>query len=203
MRALIGSLALLLSVAAHVALAAPPKGPNKDEEPPEVRYAAMLAAEYGPLGKTTDAILSHEKDKEPATVVGALIYRLRDKPLERLSATEKKLLAVYNLKEEVDNGGFSQYFMSPVGDNAALALQGFRDMGAAQLTRTVQKAMNVFPAAKPPVDTAKRTKLMETIKRRANATWGACDEEFYLREEEMPAIALAFVKKNRASITLP
>jgi len=202
MRALIVSLSFLL-LGASQSLAAPPKGPNKDEEPPEVRYAAMLAAEYGPLGKTTDAILSHEKDKEPATVVGALVYRLRDKPVERLSAIEKKLLAVYNLKEEVDNGGFNQYFTSPLGDSAALALQGFRDMGAAQLTRTVQKAISVFPAAKPPVDTARRAKLMDTIKRRANATWGACDEEFYLREEELPAIALAFVKKHRASVTLP
>jgi hypothetical protein len=181
-------------------LAAPPK---KDEEPPEVRYAAMVEAEYGPLGKTTDAILSHEKDREAATVVGALVYRLRAKPLERLSLVEKKLLAVYGLKEEVDNGGFSQYFGGPVGDGSASALQGLKEMGSAQLLKTMQKALAVFPASKPPVDQVKRAKLIDTIKRRASGVWGACDEEFYLREDGLADLALAYVKKNRAQITIP
>ena len=183
-----------------IVLAAPPR---KDEEPPEVRYAAMLEAEYGPLGKTTDAILSHEKDREAATVVGALVYRLRAKPLERLSLVEKKLLAVHGLKEEVDNGGFSQYFSGPVGDGSAHALQGLREMGSAQLLKTMQKALAVFPASKPPADQTKRVKLIDTIKRRANGVWSVCDEEFYLREDGLADLALAYVKKNRAQITVP
>ena len=183
-----------------IVLAAPPR---KDEEPPEVRYAAMLEAEYGPLGKTTDAILSHEKDREAATVVGALVYRLRAKPLERLSLVEKKLLAVHGLKEEVDNSGFSQYFSGPVGDGSAHALQGLREMGSAQLLKTMQKALAVFPASKPPADQTKRVKLIDTIKRRANGVWSVCDEEFYLREDGLADLALAYVKKNRAQITVP
>lgn len=191
---------LLVLGFSSVTLAAPPK---KDEEPPEVRYAAMVEAEYGPLGKTTDAILSHEKDREPATVVGALVYRLRAKPLERLSLVEKKLLAVYGLKEEVDNGGFSQYFSGPVGDGWAHALQGFREMGSAQLLKTMQKALAVFPASKPSADQTKRVKLIDTIRRRATGVWSACDEEFYLREDGLADVALAYVKKNRAQITIP
>ncbi len=195
-------LCALVTVASvgSIAVAAPPK---KDEEPPEVRYAAMIEAEYGPLGKTTDAILSHEKDREAATVVGALVYRLRAKPLERLSLVEKKLLAVYGLKEEVDNGGFSQYFTGPLGDGSASALQGFREMGSAPLLKTMQKALAVFPASKPPADQTRRVKLIDTIKRRANGVWSVCDEEFYLREDGLADLALAYVKKNRAQIKVP
>jgi hypothetical protein len=191
---------LSLAVISGIALAAPPK---KDEEPPEVRYAAMVEAEYGPLGKTTEAILSHEKDREAATVVGALVYRLRAKPLERLSLVEKKLLAVYGLKEEVDNGGFAQYFSGPLGQGSSSALQGLREMNSAPLTRTLQKALAVFPASKPPADQTKRVKLIDSIKRRANGVWSVCDEEFYLREEALADLALAYVKKNRAQITIP
>lgn len=176
---------------------------NKDEEPPEVRFAAMLEREYGPLGKTTDQILGREATHEPATIVGALVYRLRAKSLEKLTLVEKKLLAVYALKEEVDNGGFNQYFAGPVGDNATLALQAFRDMQAAQLSKTMQKALSVFPAAKPPVDHAKRAKLVEGMKRRAQGVWGNCDDEFYQREEGLAEVALAYAKKNRAQIVLP
>lgn len=190
----------VLAIGVGIASAAPPK---KDEEPPEVRYAAMIEAEYGPLGKTTDAILSHEKDREAATVVGALVYRLRAKPIERLSVVEKKLLAVYALKEEVDNGGFSQYFSGPVGDASASALQGLRDMNSAQLLKTMQKALAVFPASKPPADQARRVKLVESIKRRATGVWAVCDEEFYLREDGLAEVALAYIKKNRGQIVVP
>ena len=51
---------LLWLLACGPVLAATPNK-NKDEEPPEVRYAAMLEREYGPLGKTTDQILGREK----------------------------------------------------------------------------------------------------------------------------------------------
>jgi hypothetical protein len=176
---------------------------NKDEEPPEVRYAAMLEREYGPLGATTEQILGRVATHEPTTIVGALVYRLRSKPIERQSAVEKKLLAVYALKEEVDNGGFNQYFSGAMGDGAALALQAFKDMQAAQLLKTLQKALAVFPAARPPIDQAKRVKLIEAARRRAQGVWGACDDEFYLREEGLADLALAYAKKNRALIVLP
>ena len=193
-----GVLGLCLALLSCVASAA-----NKDEEPPEVRYAAMLEREYGPLGTTTEQILGREATHEPVTIVGALVYRLRAKPLARLSAVEKKLLAVYGLKEEVDNGGFNQYFNGPVGDGAALALQSLRDMQAAQLSKSMQKALSVFPAGKPPADQARRVKLIEGMKRRAQNVWAVCDDEFYLREENRAGLAFAYAKKNRAQITLP
>ena len=177
--------------------------PSKDEEPPEVRYAAMLEREYGPLGKTTEQILANEKTYEAVTVVGALVYRIRAKPAERLSVIERRLLAVYWLKEEVDNGGFNLYFAGPMGDGSALALQGLRDMGAAQIAKPVQKAVAVFPGGKPPADHDKRVKVMETIKRRSQGVWGSCDDEFYLREEGLAPLALAYAKKNRSAIVLP
>jgi hypothetical protein len=176
---------------------------GQDEEPPEVRYAAMLEQEYGPLGTTTAQILGREGTHEHVTIVGALLYRLRVKPAERLSLVEKKLLAVYGLKEEVDNGGFKQYFNGPVGSDYALALQGLREMGAAQLVKPVQKALAVFAGGRPPVDLARRVRYIEGNQRRLNGTWDACDEEFYLREEALADLALAWAKKHRASIRIP
>ncbi len=175
----------------------------KGEEPPEVRYAAMLEREYGPLGSTTGEILGHEATNEPVTLMGALVYRLRGKPVDKLSPVEKKLLAVYGLKEEVDNGGFDQYFNGPVGDTSAAAVQGLKDMQALQVLKPLQRALTVFPAAKPPAEQAKRVKLIEGMKRRAQGVWSSCDDEFYQREEDLAALALAYVKKNRAQITLP
>lgn len=197
------TLAALVACLASVPAWAANNPPAKNgEEPPEVRYAAMLEREYGPLGTTTAQILAHDATHEPVTLMGALIYRLRGKPLEKLSVVEKKLLAVYGLKEEVDNGGFSQYFNGPVGDGSATAVQGLKDMQAVQILKPVQRALSVFPAGKPPADQARRLKLIEGMKRRAEGVWSSCDDEFYLREEDLATLALAYVKKNQAQVVL-
>lgn len=177
--------------------------PGKDEEPPEVRYAFMLEREYGPLGTSTEQILAREATHEPVTIVGALVYRLRGKPPERLTLVEKKLLAVYGLKEEVDNGGFTQYFNGPVADGLTLALQGLQDMQAARLLRPVQKALTVFPGAKLPADPLKRAKLVTGVRGRALNLWSTCEGEFYLAEEDLASLAFAYAKKHRAQIALP
>jgi hypothetical protein len=176
---------------------------QKDEEPPEVRFAAMLEAEYGPLGTTTDQILARESTHEPTTIVGALVYRLRAKPAARLSSIERKLLAVADLRDEVNNGGFHQYFSNAAGDRYALALQAFREMGATALTKVLQRALTVFPGAKPSTSFDVRQRAIAGAAKRAEAVWGACDDEFYLRDEGYAALALAYAKKYRAQIILP
>jgi hypothetical protein len=173
------------------------------EDPPEMRYAAMLEAEYGPLGRTAEQILAREKTHEPATVVGALLYRLRAKPAERLSAVEKKLLAVDALRAEVNNGGFEQYFTTAAGDHAALALQAYREMGATHLAKLLQRAMGVFAGGKPPSELIRRQRAIEPIRRRAQGVWGGCEDEFYLRDDAYPELALAYAKRHRAQIVLP
>jgi hypothetical protein len=120
-----------------------------------------------------------------------------------IQRNKKKLLAVYGLKEEVDSGGFNQYFSGPVGDASAAAVQGLKDMQASQVPKPLQRALSVFPAAKPPAEQARRVKLIESMKRRALGVWSACDDEFYLREEDLASLALAYAKKNQAQISLP
>jgi hypothetical protein len=189
-------------MAAAVVHAASASG-QKDEEPPEVRYAAMLEAEYGPLGTTTEQILSREDTHAPATIVGALVYRLRAKPQERLSSIERKLLAVADLRDEVNNGGFQQYFSTAAGDRYALALQAFREMGATTFTKVLQRALSVFPGSKPPASPEARQKAMSLARKRVEAVWGGCDDEFYLGDEGFSDHVLRYAKRYRAQITLP
>ena len=132
-----------------------------------------------------------------------LVYRFRAKPPERLSAVEKRLLAVADLRAEVNEGGFQQYFSDAAGNQAALALQGYREMGATSLAKTVQRALAAFPNAKPPATPEARQKFIAQSRRRVEGVWGSCDDEFHLRDEAYPALALAYAKKNRSQIVLP
>lgn len=192
-------LLLALARAGAVASAATPP----DEEPPEVRYAAMLEREYGPLGTTTAQILGRESTHEAVTVVGALVYRIRAKPPERRSVIEQRLVAARDLLDEVTAGGFQQYFASAAADQVTVALQAFRDMGAAELARQTQRAMSVFPQGRPPADLERRSRMLPQIQRRAQGVWGGCEDVLYLRVEGFPALALEYAKRHRARIVLP
>jgi hypothetical protein len=198
---------LVSLIAAAVAHGAGNPGQNnpgqKDEEPPEVRYAAMLEAEYGPLGTTTEQILSRESTHAPATIVGALVYRLRTKPPEQLTSVERKLLAVADLRDEVNNGGFQQYFSNAAGDRWASAQQAFREMGATSLTKVMQRALSVFAGSKPPASLGARQKAIALAGKRAEAVWGGCDDAFYLADEGFADHILGYVKRYRAQIRLP
>jgi hypothetical protein len=197
--------ALILAASiAHATSTAGQKDPaQKDEEPPEVRYAAMLEAEYGPLGTTTEQILSRESTHAPATIVGALVYRLRAKSPEKLTPVERKLLAVADLRDEVNNGGFQQYFANAAGDRWALAQQAFREMGATALSKVMQRALSVFAGSKPPASLEARQKAIVLAGKRAEAVWGGCDDAFYLGEEGFADHILGYVKRYRAQIKLP
>jgi len=188
------SFATLLLIA--TASAAPPK-----EDPPELRFAAMREAEYAPLGKTTSEILGHEQTHDAITLVGALVFRINAKAPERRSLTERKLAAVYAVQAEVNNGGFDQYFFNDSGDDSTLALQGLKEIGSAQGVKLMQRALNVFPGGKPPVDRVKRQALVERVRPRAQAIWGACDHGFYTLDD-IGALTLAYAKRNRAQINL-
>ena len=161
----------------------------------------MRAAEYEPLGKTTAEILAHEKTHDAITLVGALVYRINAKPPARRSLTERKLAAVYALQAEVNNGGFDQYFFNDSGDDSALALQGLKEMGSALGAKLLQRASNVFPSGKPPADRVKRQALVERLRPRAQATWGACEHGFFTLDD-LGTLALAYAKRYRTQINL-
>src|SRR5262245_4792479 len=167
------------------------------------KFDAYFEKQYGALGKTTDEILGRENPTNAFTVVGALQYRIGQKPEARLSDTERRLLAAYWLEAEVNNGGFDQYFFNSAGDNAEAALAGLKDMGAAGAAGLLERAMAVFPGGKPPADRFKRQEVMQQIATQSKPIWSKCDDEFYKRTERITDLSLAYAKKKRAEIILP
>jgi|GEM_PF-1410906 len=171
------------------------------------RMAVHAQQEYGPLGSTTDEILSHENDDMRRNVLGALFYRIGQKAESRgessLTETERRLCAAHGLDGEVNNGGFDQYFFNSTGDSAEVALAGLKDMGAVAVAALLERAMAVFPDSKPPADRERRHELMQEMESRSKPVWDQCDSEFYDCKEDIDALCLAYAKKKRAEIVLP
>lgn len=168
--------------------------------------AAFAEREYGPMGSTTDEILSHESDKK-GNLLGALCYRIGQKAESRgessLTETERRLCAAYWLEGQVMNGGFDQYFFNSSGNGSEVALAGLKDMGATAAAALLERAMAVFPDGKPPTDRQRRQEAMDRMESRSKPVWNKCDSEFYDQKEDIGELCLQYAKKKRAEIILP
>lgn len=171
--------------------------------------AAATTNKYSPLGTTTDEILSHENDAMKDDVLDALVWRLGQKSENRgwtnLSDTERRLISVYAMQEEVLDGGFKQYFSTGLGGDADVALAGLKDMGATVTANVVERAMAQFPGGKPPTDNEQRRETMDKIEATAEPVWEQCDHAYddALDKDNIDALGLAYAKKKRADIVLP
>lgn len=171
------------------------------------RISALMEKDYGPLGTTTDEILSHESDEHASKVLLALLYRIGEKANKRgiqsLTPVERHLPAVSTLEAEVVNGGFDQYFFNFSGGDSETALAGLKEIGATGAARLLERAMAAFPGGKPPPDREKRWKAMEKVASEADSLWAACDKEFYDLKESIDDLLLAYAKRRRSEIILP
>jgi hypothetical protein len=170
------------------------------------KMAAFQEKEYGPLGSTTEEILSHENDNLKGSILGALCHRIGQKAGSRgessLTETERRLCAAYFFEGEVMNGGFDQYFFNSAGDYAEAALGGLREMDSTAVP-ILERAMAVFPGGKPPADRKERNEVMTKMESQSKPVWDKCDSEFYARKEDIGRLCLEYAKKKRAEIILP
>ena len=171
------------------------------------QLAAGASNKYSPLGMTTDEILSHENDGRKDKVLGALLWRLGQKSEKRgwdnLSDTERRLIAVDAMNEEVLDGGFKQYFSTRLGSDVEITLAGLKEMGATGTAEIVERAMAQFPGNRPPLDDDQRSAVMDKIQANAGPVWEKCDHDYYEFKEDLDALELAYAKKKKAEIALP
>src|SRR5215472_3294021 len=76
-----------------------------------------------------------------------------------LPAGHQRLLAVGRLRDEVNNGGFDQYFLNSAGDLAAIAAAAAEQAGATELASLIRQALELLNAADPADRTARQDDL--------------------------------------------
>jgi hypothetical protein len=171
------------------------------------QMAARTSNRYSSLGITTEEILSHVNDAKKDNVLGALLWRLGQKCEKRgwnnLSDTERRLIAVDAMNDEVLDGGFRQYFSTSLGADATVALAGLKEMTATGAAEIMERAMAQFPASQPPAAYDQRNAVMDKIAATANPVWDKCDHDYYEAKEDLDALELAYAQKKRVDIVLP
>jgi Domain of unknown function (DUF4375) len=109
------------------------------------------------------------------------------------------VLAVEALEREVNNGGYSQFFVnsSEFAPTIVEALERIGCKKTATITQRAIKALGISEVTTKTIDTA-----MATEDERCLTKLSRCDDAYYNSPESIAERLFAFIKTNKASIKL-
>ena len=126
----------------------------------------------------------------------AVWEKLDSQGWEELSTPQKHVLAVRMLIDEVNNGGFLQYFVNSSGDNWQDANAGLAAIGAAGDGRLFKKVLTQFRPDSPSVDRRTRHEQVATIAAKEDRPFEQLESEFYEDKEDREVLLTQYMLKH-------
>ena len=107
---------------------------------------------------------------------------------------EEIVRLIQQLEDEVNNGGFDQFFYNSAGDETAMIIQSLETVGALKMADIVKRAAAKFPGGMPPIDRSLRQDLLlDNVSPNSDA-FTELDQEFFKYPDD-----LAMLLKNYAA----
>lgn len=142
-------------------------------------------------GQTVDELLSLDRDYRIDSLIVAIEEAIQQKAartgLGSLSAEERIVLAVEALEREVNNGGYSQFFLNDSKEHAGVIVNSLIRIACPQTAEITETAL----AASLLVDDEEREEQ-----------WSRCDSLYYEGREDIADQLFEFIRANKDSIRL-
>ncbi len=120
-----------------------------------------------------------------------------EKGWQALTKAEKHILAIEILNNEVNNGGFTQYYFNSSGDQWVDALAGLDAIGAVKHRELMLRTLSIFPDRKPSTSRDDRSEQLAKIVRRKEDPFHDEDSVWYkLKEENLDKLMLRYNLAN-------
>jgi hypothetical protein len=117
--------------------------------------------------------------------------------MESLSDPQKIFYYIQNCKREINNGGFRQFYLNSSGDFAHETNYSLRIVGAYKTSDILMGANDQFPGSSVPKERSERHKILGQIQDSSPEVWKDLDRRFLANEEDLNAINLEFIRKNK------
>jgi hypothetical protein len=148
--------------------------------------------------------LNHDSDNDFAIAMSNLVYtREATIGFDALTEPERVVFCLDKLEQEINNGGFEQYFHNSSGDIAAVTPSALRAMGASQVATIVEKALELFPNSQPPIDQSQRQLQMESWGSEEQDTLENINMAFLAYPEPLAKLERAYVQKHENFFLVP
>ncbi len=120
--------------------------------------------------------------------------------IDILNAGERIFYITQICEQEVNNGGFSQFFYNSSGRFSNEIVQAFISIGAVKTAKICEKALSALGEALP-TDDAQRQSVLEAKlnNHKTEAVLEACDEAFYEYNDDLTALNQAYIMKHKES----
>jgi Domain of unknown function (DUF4375) len=154
---------------------------------------------YG--GQTTEELLALENEYRIDSLVLAFEAAIQRKGFHppELTPQESYVLAVEGLEREVNNGGYSQFFINSSNEYVDVIEEALLAIGCpkvAAITRDAIAALGIAGPVSPDeaaeVAGGENTAVADGLH--------ACDDRYYASDEPIADRLFAWIKQNRASI---
>jgi hypothetical protein len=118
--------------------------------------------------------------------------------IEKMSTGFQIIFSTRMLQNEVNNGGFNQFFTNPSGQFADMALRSLENLNAMELYRVVENAKAIQALERKHL-LLRLLHFMKKSKKAFIATYrfsslGKCDEEFYKSEENLSEKRIHYIR---------
>jgi hypothetical protein len=153
---------------------------------------------YG--GQTTEALLALEDEYRIDSLVLAFEEAIGKKAFAGpITKEERYVLAVEALEREVNNGGYSQFFVNSSNEYAGVAEEALRAIGCpktAAITRDALSALDLGGDLTP-------ERMVEAVHPDNEAVLEAlapCDDRYFSNDEPIADRLFEWIRQNRAAI---
>jgi len=120
-----------------------------------------------------------------------------DFSLNTLNVYEKRMLLVFWMEAEVNNGGFDQFFFNSTGAFAEETAEALSHIHAPLYASIFQKALDAFPVSPVPKDEGERREILDELDDEVSDVWNALEDRFYECEENLTEQLIAYVQTHR------
>lgn len=114
--------------------------------------------------------------------------------IEKLNEHERIIFITQSLEQEVNNGGFSQFFFNSSGDFSNEVADAFVKIGALKTAEICKKALAVFGGAVP-ADRDERQEMLESLD--GDEMFDKLDDAFYDYEDNLEGLNSEYIMKYR------
>jgi hypothetical protein len=141
-------------------------------------------------------ILENETDQDAIVDIDNLLAPILSENPGGLSPPEKNICYIEMLDNDVNAGGFKQFFLNPSGEFAHEVVSALREINSVKILQVVEAAVGQFPDARVPKDPNTRRVMIQQIAGMANPVWEMLDNQFSDYEEDIYALMTEYIRRN-------
>jgi hypothetical protein len=119
-----------------------------------------------------------------------------------LTKLEKSILAIEALEREVNNGGYSQFFINSSSEYATSIVDSLEYVGLSKTAGITRKALEELKI-EGPITSGKIEETMHRDDEGRDEMLGIFDDVFYEYEEDISGELFSFIKNHQDEIQLP